>query len=277
MIRRRKSGFTLIELLVVIAIIAILAAILFPVFAKAREKARQASCLSNEKQIGLAILQYTQDFDETFPLRNNNQYGFSPWDIEIMPYVKDLHVFMCPDDPKAGILEDDLGGKNGGWAGVGISYAVNATYSWSQGWPPVRAGVFGYPLDWFTRDNGSAPLAKLVAPAEDIMLTETHNADVHKTVPALLIGNASAWGVCSGIEDWPAWSCQGNGQVLQRPPDPNQPNKSEDAFGQAVINGTVSTKHANNLANFLYADGHVKALKPYSTRSPKDLWDISHS
>ena len=66
-----KRGFTLIELLVVIAIIAILAAILFPVFASAREKARQSTCTNNEKQIGLGILQYMQDFDETFPFGQN--------------------------------------------------------------------------------------------------------------------------------------------------------------------------------------------------------------
>src|SRR5579885_1532275 len=65
---RRSHAFTLIELLVVIAIIAILAAILFPVFAQAREKARQASCLSNEKQIGLGFVQYAQDYDETYPI-----------------------------------------------------------------------------------------------------------------------------------------------------------------------------------------------------------------
>ncbi|HEY3298451.1 MAG TPA: prepilin-type N-terminal cleavage/methylation domain-containing protein, partial [Armatimonadota bacterium] len=65
---KRNSGFTLIELLVVIAIIAILAAILFPVFAQAREKARSASCLSNEKQIGLGLMMYMQDYDETYPM-----------------------------------------------------------------------------------------------------------------------------------------------------------------------------------------------------------------
>ncbi len=69
---KKKQGFTLIELLVVIAIIAILAAILFPVFAQAREKARQTTCASNEKQMGLAILQYQQDYDEMFPMMHYN-------------------------------------------------------------------------------------------------------------------------------------------------------------------------------------------------------------
>ncbi len=92
---QKKKGFTLIELLVVIAIIAILAAILFPVFAQAREKARQTSCLSNEKQIGLAYIQYTQDNDEYYPSTVN--YG-SSWVHEVYPYVKSTGVFTCPDD-----------------------------------------------------------------------------------------------------------------------------------------------------------------------------------
>ena len=71
----QRRGFTLIELLVVIAIIAILAAILFPVFAKAREKARQITCTSNEKQLGLAFLQYVQDYDETYPSTYCNGWG----------------------------------------------------------------------------------------------------------------------------------------------------------------------------------------------------------
>jgi prepilin-type N-terminal cleavage/methylation domain-containing protein/prepilin-type processing-associated H-X9-DG protein len=92
-----KRGFTLIELLVVIAIIAILAAILFPVFAKAREKARQASCASNEKQIGLGIIQYVQDNDEFYPTaRDFNARG--NWAQQIYPYVKSLGVFKCPSN-----------------------------------------------------------------------------------------------------------------------------------------------------------------------------------
>ncbi|BDI30052.1 hypothetical protein CCAX7_21030 [Capsulimonas corticalis] len=105
--RQSAQGFTLIELLVVIAIIAILAAILFPVFAKAREKARQISCLSNEKQLGLAMMQYVQDNDETFPGYNMNYPGLPATDNKVYPgwagkvyqYVKSTGAFKCPDDP----------------------------------------------------------------------------------------------------------------------------------------------------------------------------------
>jgi len=95
LVQPRRSGFTLIELLVVIAIIAILAAILFPVFAKAREKARQITCASNEKQQGLAILQYVQDYDSTFPCGAGNHQG---WVGEVYPYAKSQALFLCPDD-----------------------------------------------------------------------------------------------------------------------------------------------------------------------------------
>src|SRR6195952_2385277 len=98
--RHLRTGFTLIELLVVIAIIAILAAILFPVFAKAREKARQISCLSNEKQLGLGIMQYIQDYDEQLPaVWDANRQPETNWAIESYPYVKSLGVFKCPSNP----------------------------------------------------------------------------------------------------------------------------------------------------------------------------------
>ncbi len=100
-----RKGFTLIELLVVIAIIAILAAILFPVFARARENARRTSCSSNLKQISLGILQYTQDYDEKFPrsivittvanVTPTNPYG---WADAIQPYVKSVQLFQCPSE-----------------------------------------------------------------------------------------------------------------------------------------------------------------------------------
>lgn len=97
---KRNTGFTLIELLVVIAIIAILAAILFPAFARARENARRASCQSNLKQMGLGILQYVQDYDEVMPPSYNQTDGGRSWRTLVQPYVKSTQLFMCPSNPK---------------------------------------------------------------------------------------------------------------------------------------------------------------------------------
>ncbi len=129
----RRSGFTLIELLVVIAIIAILAAILFPVFAQARERARMTACLSNCRQLGTALRMYSQDYDETYPkldfVENDSGDDVYIWRNAIQPYVKNKGIMSCPSNPKShpsrpGIpgqtQEDflglDLNGGNGeGW------------------------------------------------------------------------------------------------------------------------------------------------------------------
>jgi len=104
--RTARKGFTLIELLVVIAIIAILAAILFPVFAKAREKARQITCASNLKQIGIGIAMYVQDFDEDYPNGTDNvltganaSADCNGWPALLYPYEKSVGILHCPDDP----------------------------------------------------------------------------------------------------------------------------------------------------------------------------------
>ncbi|MEI6502311.1 MAG: prepilin-type N-terminal cleavage/methylation domain-containing protein [Armatimonadota bacterium] len=105
---QHRRGFTLIELLVVIAIIAILAAILFPVFARAREKARQSSCLSNVKQIGVATMMYVQDYDETYPIdwyrsqsadACHGMCAMTQYTLDALnSYVKNSQIWVCPDD-----------------------------------------------------------------------------------------------------------------------------------------------------------------------------------
>src|SRR5881409_6940 len=95
----RRRAFTLIELLVVIAIIAILAAILFPVFAQAREKARQTACLSNMKQIGIGLIMYASDYDSQYPpsqLGTNGAPNLVSWPQIMQPYIKNEQVFVCP-------------------------------------------------------------------------------------------------------------------------------------------------------------------------------------
>lgn len=162
---RQKKGFTLIELLVVIAIIAILAAILFPVFAKAREKARQTSCLSNEKQIALSILMYTGDYDDTFPPATMPYYSYAYLPdgdaayangvkgLLLDPYMKSAKVLTCPSSSGVGFGPS--------WVGPGdlhITYALN-------GW------LCGNP---YAQPNGLTPvsLSAVKSPANVLLLSE---------------------------------------------------------------------------------------------------------
>lgn len=126
----KRSAFTLIELLVVIAIISILAAILFPVFARARENARRTSCLSNTKQLGLAMMQYVQDYDERYPIGSyldgetttypDGVVRVNNWVVRLYPYTKSPQVFNCPSDDKAW--------KGGNGATSEVSYGINTDF-----------------------------------------------------------------------------------------------------------------------------------------------------
>src|SRR5437773_130435 len=117
---KRNRGFTLIELLVVIAIIAILAAILFPVFAQAREKARQSVCLSNCKQMGLGIMLYMQDYDDAYPIGGRDSVQKPDrWYEFIAPYTKNKGVYVCPSRP-------DYKQVNYGVGGYGINPNISA-------------------------------------------------------------------------------------------------------------------------------------------------------
>jgi prepilin-type N-terminal cleavage/methylation domain-containing protein len=149
-----KRAFTLIELLVVIAIIAILAAILFPVFAQAREKARGVTCLSNLKQIGSGLTLYLQDYDETYPLNRFDAHGDDckplgyTWKEAIQPYIKNAQVWVCPSAKHAAINPCGWGsttiktsyGYNGSLFNVDTSRGAGNKIVWhAEAGRPMRA------------------------------------------------------------------------------------------------------------------------------------------
>jgi prepilin-type N-terminal cleavage/methylation domain-containing protein/prepilin-type processing-associated H-X9-DG protein len=234
---QRRNAFTLIELLVVIAIIAILAAILFPVFAQAREKARQTSCLSNIKQIGLGLLMYAQDYDEQFPRAD---YSVTPpplnpaatgtfagrinhykWQAWVLPYIKNTQIFFCPSRTR-----DDLAWSGNGEI-KGNGYAMNLSIS-------------GRPL---TVSPGAqnpgflgGGLVGLETPSETWLLME--------------LRNQISFSYCGGP------SCGVDGVPLY-------PAARQDQWAAYLTPGGVVNKqnapHSDGF-NFCYGDGHAKYL-----------------
>ena len=238
MYRQRKvSAFTLIELLVVIAIIAILAAILFPVFASAREKARAASCLSNEKQIGLGIIQYVQDADETFPCgympaAHGNLYGGGAgWAGMIYPYVKSTSVFVCPDDVGAGNVANE-------------SYGINENIT-------SALKVDGN----HTPEGGALILSQLNGPTKTILLGEI--TELGGALPSTY-----------GETDSPAltgfnWAGTG-GPGLNVASSSTTHVVMGAQLGSKVLNNTSLPRHSSNTgSNILFADGHAKFIFPF--------------
>jgi prepilin-type N-terminal cleavage/methylation domain-containing protein/prepilin-type processing-associated H-X9-DG protein len=176
----RKKGFTLIELLVVIAIIAILAAILFPVFARARENARRASCQSNLKQIGLGIMQYTQDYDEKYPTFNagSNSVG---WAVQMQPYIKSTQIFQCPSESNP--TNDPGTNPTSTVPGGYTDYAYNLSLGYPA--PPTADPI----------PKGPISLATLTQPVLTVMVSDyiTYNSASY----AVGYGHATSNNSCS--------------------------------------------------------------------------------
>jgi len=242
---RCRSGFTLIELLVVIAIIAILAAILFPVFAQARDKARGAACLSNTKQIGTAIMMYAEDYDETLPRYwddsvgeprnkgvppNPNPLGY--WHNQIQPYVKSYDVFICPSAQSKDERTVDTGEgtpaqrKTLRWRGSG-------SYGWN----------FWYLGAW---TDQVFTLAQVSHPAETIAVgeqTRLVNAGVIYPAPA-----------CEGTPHYSGWA--------------KSPKERESFWRQ------FAARHQGG-NNLVFVDGHAKWFKKeYVETHPEMFYSI---
>ncbi len=199
---KTRKGFTLIELLVVIAIIAILAAILFPVFASAREKARATSCMNNLKQMGVAILQYAQDWDENFPsghfIQQSGEAGQKEtnWQEALLSYHRSWDIYRCPSDP----------------SDFRSSYLLNGWYSDEI-------------------EGTKRSLGDIRRPSESIIIVERdHNA-------AIQLGDPEK-------DDYEPWLPLNQWRPL------------------------IADQRHSKMANYLFVDGHVKALKFEQTYDP---------
>jgi prepilin-type N-terminal cleavage/methylation domain-containing protein/prepilin-type processing-associated H-X9-DG protein len=234
LLRPRSLGFTLIELLVVIAIIAILAAILFPVFAQAREKARATSCLSNEKQIGLAIMQYVQDYDETFPLSEFAEGGWYTWENVINPYVK------------AGNTVGTYTRTGAIW--VCPSHAHPEEFSHYKGLDNVFA--------WATND--AIPLSDIDEPAGKVMVFESGSN--------FKPGSSDTWGYRDSTSaEWFWTDTYTHNAAFAKDCDGTMPG---DWSG---CNRFPRFRH-NGTSNFVFIDGHAKALPKGQFSWYKNIW-----
>jgi len=270
----KKQGFTLIELLVVIAIIAILAAILFPVFAQAREKARAITCVSNEKQIGLAILQYVQDYDEKFsPANYIIGTSETRWYNMVGPYVKN------GDTIQTGVDAGKYNGAGGVWHCPSFPTQQNANYGvndhlFSPVGPPYNNGALFAP---------TFNTAGLNAPADTIMVLEKGQDDAGAPAP-----NGSAWPWFTAWEGWwtdkvgptgtihtgQDYSITGAGWFGANCDSPIKAGftVAQDDYGQCGVHPRY--RH-NGTCSVLFCDGHVKAMKAGNIDWFKNVYDAN--
>ncbi len=227
-----RQGFTLIELLVVIAIIAILAAILFPVFQKVRENARRASCQSNMKQIALSVTQYTQDADEKFPNGSAAHSGTGVgWAGEVYPYVKSIGVFKCPDDSTSPATAAGPAGGIRQPCSYGMNHNITAT-------------------------SGTGNLSQMNAPANTIMLFEVQGSQVELTDPNEADSlNGFGYNQNAGYLDNSASTAWNRGANYATGPMCNPPT-----IDTSTNPSDKTGRHTDN-ANYAFVDGHVKYVR----------------
>jgi prepilin-type N-terminal cleavage/methylation domain-containing protein/prepilin-type processing-associated H-X9-DG protein len=241
----KRRAFTLIELLVVIAIIAILAAILFPVFAQAREKARATSCLSNLKQVNTAFQMYLQDYDEVMVItmaQNTATSGFSPqwWSKLTEPYIKNWQIFRCPSSPDG----------RGIWG--------SGPFAWWANWS--RFGTIGYnylglSTWWDCFDSIGVALAAVDKPASTVSFTDSNlQNSTQQTYTNNGVGYSLVQAPAQYAAIFPAthtctyWNGSKGGWDWTVPgPKPNH------------IGWTID-RH-NEVMNVGWVDGHAKAMK----------------
>ena len=254
-LQNKNSGFTLIELLVVIAIISILAAILFPVFAQAREKARETACLSNMKQIALGLIQYVDDYDGTMPgasmsvpvsTLSNAGDSREPIDMQLMPYIKSNNVWTCPSDH--GNRNPPTNTAAYSWYDVSYrSLALYRSYGYlaqiydSQGAPDYNTGMSTY-----SGGNGRGYiLSAFDAPSETIGLAENY-ASVSSAA-----NNASSYvGAINGstMTNCDIWKLPG--RPVGTTPAPGCEGYASFVPGAGHFAGGI----------YVFADGHAKWL-----------------
>lgn len=255
--RTHSKGFTLIELLVVIAIIAILAAILFPVFQKVRENARRTSCLSNEKQLGLAFTQYTQDADERYPYGINNSAAGGKnlgqgWGGQLYQYVKSTGVYKCPDDGT------NPAAAAGGLMAYPVSYAFNAN---AKG---AALSQFNAPASSVLLCEAFGPVARVDVSDEGLSGTYDDFSGTTDGLPDQT--NASPGGVlCDAALCGHGYA---GGYDIQLATGV-MPGGVTGALDPSLYNAAAPSPYTNGGvgvhtggANFLLGDGHVKFLRP---------------
>lgn len=303
--RTDRRGFTLIELLVVIAIIAILAAILFPVFAQARDKARATSCLSNCKQMATAVLMYCQDSDELiFPYREveSANYQYNPfwndpnvgtgscamsdsahkrfWDMLLQPYTKNYGIFLCPSNP------GDIDGT-GAWVGASPAGATDSSGCSYGGQNSYAVNKYLFQPNNYS-DNGQTavsvgfPLSAIDAPADTLVIID---ATYYEELPRLTddSGAKASSGVLKGAPGFDPfvegysfdWTNIGNGDGAgNNPPFP----APTTAGAIAAEKARIASRHQGRL-NCVFMDGHAKnrdaiqTIDDLKTNPNNSIWD----